>query len=168
MSDLRDQLRKAGLVSDKQVRRAKHEERVHASQVGHEGLEAERRAEEARLRAEAEERRRADKARAEEQKRRQEETEAHDRLAALIRGGWIREATAGSRRFFFETRTGRITFLDLSDTAVRRLSMGRAAIVETCGIVRGEFCVVTDKAATGIRQAQPEIIRLWGSASEGA
>jgi uncharacterized protein YaiL (DUF2058 family) len=165
MSDLRDQLRKAGLVSDKQVRRAKHEERVHATQVGHEGIEAEKRAAEERLRAEAEERRQADKARAEEQKRRQAEAEERERLATLIRGGWIREATAGSRRFFFETRTGRITFLDLADSSARRLASGRAAIVESCGFVRGEFCVVTDKAAAGIRQAHPEIIRVW---SEGA
>jgi uncharacterized protein YaiL (DUF2058 family) len=161
MSDLRDQLRKAGLVSDKQVRRAKHEERVHAKQVGHDGVEAERRAEEERLLAEAEERRKADKARAEAQKKLQEEAEARDRLSNLIRAGWIREATAGSRRIFFETRTGRISFLDLSDSAVRRLSTGRAAIIETCGLVRGEFCVVTDRAAEGIRASQPEIIRLW-------
>ncbi len=166
MSDLRDQLRKAGLVSDKQVRRAKHEERLHASEVGHKGIEAERLAEEERLRAEAEERRKADKARAEELKRRQAESEAHDRLAATIRGGWIREATAGSRRIFFETRTGRITFLDLSDSAVRWLSSGRAAIVETCGFVRGEFCVVTDRSAATIRQDRPEIIRLWGDRAE--
>lgn len=161
MSDLRDQLRKAGLVSDKQVRRAKHEERVHAKQVGHDGVEAERQAEEERLRTEAEARRKADKARAEEQKKQQQEADARERLASLIRGGWIREATAGSRRIFFETRTGRITFLDLSDSAVRNLSRGRAAIIETGGLVRGEFCVVTDRAAEGIRQSQPEIIRLW-------
>jgi uncharacterized protein len=166
MSDLRDQLRKAGLVNDKQVRRAKHEERVHASQVGHEGIEAEKRAEEERLRAEAEARRRADKARAEEQKRQQAEAEARERLATLIRGGWIREATAGSRRFYFETRSGRISFLDLADSAIRRLSMGRAAIIESCGLVRGEFCVVTDKAAAGIRQTRPEIIRVWNEGTD--
>jgi len=161
MSDLRDQLRKAGLVSDKELRQAKHRERVHASEVGPKGLQEERDAEEQRLRAELEARRKVDKARADEQKRRQAEAESRDHLASLIRGGWIREATAGSRRFFFETRTGRISFLDLSDTAARRLAMGRAAIVETCGFVRGEFCVVTDKAAAAIRQLRPEILRLW-------
>jgi len=166
MSDLRDQLRKAGLITDKQVRRAKHEDRIHASQVGHEGIEAERRAEEDRLRAEEEARRRADKVRADDERRRKAEAEQQDRLTNLIRGGWVREATAGSRRFFFETRTGRVTFLDLSDSAMRSLSLGRAAIIETCGLVRGEFCVVTDRAAAGIRASDPQIIRFWCERSE--
>lgn len=161
MSDLRDQLRKAGLISDKQVRQAKHQERVHATEVGHKGIEAERHAEEERLRVEAEARRVADKARAEELKREQAEAAEKERLAVQIRGGWIREATAGSRRFFFETPAGRVTFLDLSDSAARRLTTGRAAIIETRGLVRGEFCVVTGQAAATLEKVDPGIIRFW-------
>jgi hypothetical protein len=158
MSDLREQLRKAGLASDAQIRQAKHQERLHATEVGRKGLEAERLAEEERLRAEVKARKAADRIREEERKRREQEEEARERLSVLIRGGWMREATAGSRRFFFEAPSGRISFLDLSDVAVRRLMSGTAAIIETLGLVRGEHCVVGDRAATEIAQLRPEIV----------
>jgi uncharacterized protein YaiL (DUF2058 family) len=167
MSDLRKQLRKAGLVTDKQLRQAKHKDRVHASEVGHEGIAAEKKAEEERLRAEREERKRADRKREEERKRQEKEAAASQRLARVIQRGWIREATAGSRRFFFETPSGRISFLDLSDVAARRVSSGSAAIVETAGTVRGEFCVVGVRAAQEIGELRPELIRVFNRDGSG-
>lgn len=158
MSDLREQLRKAGLASAAQVRQAKHQERLHAAEVGRKGLEAERLAEEARLREETKARKAADRAREEERKRCERDAEIRDRLAQLIRGGCMREATAGSRRFFFATPSGRISYLDLSDVAVRRLISGSAAIIETMGHVRGDYCVVGDRAASELAQLRPEII----------
>jgi hypothetical protein len=161
MADFRDQLKKAGLLSEKQARQAKHQERLHAAQVGHSGIEAERRAAEEKDLAEAAARKEADRKRAEEQRQQEREAAAAQRLGQLIRGGWIREATAGSRRFFFITRSGRIGFLDLSDIAARRLAMGAAAIVETQGLVRGEYCVVSERAATELAHLQPEMVRFF-------
>lgn len=161
MSDLRKQLRKAGLVSKKQLRQAKHQERVHASEVGREGLVAEREEKEKRLRAEEEARRRSQRKQQEERKRAEAEKGAASRLERVIQSGWIREATAGSRRFFIQTASGRITYLDLSDTAARRVTDGSAAIIETEGVVRGEFCVVVARAAEEIRQLRPELIQFW-------
>ncbi len=161
MGDIREQLRKAGLISEKQLRQAKHQERVHASEVGHKGLEAERRAEEERQRADAAARKEADRKRAEEQRRTEREHAAEQRIALLVRGGWIRDATAGSRRFFFVARTGRISFLDLSDAAARKLATGSAAVIETSGHVRGDHGVVTDRAAAEIAEADPQMIRFW-------
>ena len=43
MSDMREAMRKAGLVTDKQVRQAKHKDRVHRKEVGPDGLKRERR-----------------------------------------------------------------------------------------------------------------------------
>ena len=98
MSDLRKQLRKAGLVTDKQLRQAKHKARVHASEVGREGITAEKRAEEERLRAEQEERKRAGRERQEERKLRKQETTAGQRLTHVIQSGWIREGAAFSSK----------------------------------------------------------------------
>lgn len=161
MSDIREQLRKAGLVSSKQVRRAKHEERLHAAEVGREGLAAERAEEETRRREEAEARRRANRAREEVARKRAEEEARIHRLGQSIRGGWIRDATAGARRFFFVTSSGRISFIDLSDMAARRVVTGGAAIAQTHGHVRGEFCVVTDRAAAEIEKLGPGTILFW-------
>jgi len=135
--------------------------------VGHAGLEAERRADEERLRAEAEARKRGDRERAEERRLKEREAAGSARLAQLIRGGWIREATAGSRRFFFVAKGERISYLDLSDVAARLLSLGAAAIVETRGFVRGEHCVVSDRAASEISQLHPELIRFWNRGGGG-
>jgi uncharacterized protein len=161
MADIRDQLKKAGLLSEKQARQAKHQERLHATEVGFKGLQAEREAEEARQRAEAAARKEADRKLVEEKKQREQEEALTQQFARSLRGGWIRDATAGSRRFFFPARTGRISFLDLSDTAARQLAIGAAAIVETRGLVRGDYCVVHDRAAAEIARAEPETIRFW-------
>lgn len=167
MADIRDQLKKAGLLTEKQVRQAKHQERLHAAEVGFAGLEAERRAAEQKELAEVAARREADRRRAEEERRRERESAASQRLAQLVRGGWIREATAGSHRFFFVSRSGRISFLDLSDMAARRLAIGAAAIVETQGFVRGEHCVVNDRVASELSQLQPEMVRFYNREAGG-
>ncbi len=167
MADIRDQLKKAGLLSEKQARQAKHQERLHATAVGHSGLEAERRAEEERALAEAAARKEADRRRAEEERRREREEAASMRLGQLIRGGWIRDATAGARRFFFAADGGRIHFLDLSDIAARKLATGAAAIVETKGLVRGEYCVINERAAVEISRLHPEIVRFFSRVTKG-
>jgi uncharacterized protein YaiL (DUF2058 family) len=161
MGDLREQLRKAGLVSDKQLRQAKHEERVHATEVGHAGLEAERQAREAREREAAEARRKASREHEEALRRERAEAAARDRIRPLILAGHIGEATGGGRRFFFETRAGQIHFLDLSDVAARRLSTGGAAIVETLGVVRGDYCLVDAGTATQLASLAPESLCFW-------
>src|SRR5215831_18163527 len=44
MGDLRDALKKAGLIDEKADKRLKHEERVQRKELGREGLEAQKRA----------------------------------------------------------------------------------------------------------------------------
>jgi hypothetical protein len=160
MSDLRDELRKAGLISDKQARQAKHKERMHATEVGHDGLTEEKRREQEQRRSERQAQREADRRR--EKERAKKKNGAPDqKLQQVIRSGWIRDATIGSRRFFFTTRTSKITYLDLSEPAARRLIAGKAAIVETEGATHGRFCVVTDSAATVIRQLSGLLVRFY-------
>jgi uncharacterized protein YaiL (DUF2058 family) len=161
MSDLRDQLRKAGLISDKQARQAKHKERVHADEVGREGLAEEKRREQEQRRGERQEKKQADRRREKDRLHKQRSETSDQRIQQVIRSGWIRDATIGSRRFFFPTRTGRITYLDLSEPATRKLLTGKAAIVETMGSVYGAFCVVSDKDATLIKQLDRDLIRFW-------
>jgi uncharacterized protein YaiL (DUF2058 family) len=166
VSDLREQLLKAGLVSGKQVRQAKHEERVHRKEVGREGIEAERAAADQAFLARQEERRLRDHEREEARRRSQAAEERVLALQSRIRAGWIREATAGSKRFFFVVDGGRITYLDLSDDAVRRLQFGRAAVVDGHGVARGECCLVDAATALSISHDHPELIRFWNRAAE--
>jgi uncharacterized protein YaiL (DUF2058 family) len=161
MSDLREQLQKAGLVSAKQVRQAKHQDRLHRAEVGHEGLEAEKAEREQAHRRELEERRRRDQEREEAHRKEQAVREQVSLLQNRIRAGWIREATGGARRFFFVAEGGRITYLDLTDQAVRRLQSGSAAVIESRGAVRGEFCVIDGGTASSLVRDHAGILRLW-------
>jgi uncharacterized protein YaiL (DUF2058 family) len=160
MGDLREQLRKAGLVSEKELRRAKHQERVHATEVGRAGLEAQRRDAEDRARREAEAQREADRRREEERRRIREEDAARSRVEKLIRGS-VLTGTSGSRRFFFETPEGRIRFLDVSDLAARRLATGSAAIVEAHGTARDEYCLIDARSASELASIAPRNLCFW-------
>lgn len=161
MADLRDQLRKAGLISEKQLRQAKHKERVHAKETGHDGLAEERRKEEARLKSEREHRKREDRLREKERLEKQKDASSVNRLAQLIQSGTIRDAGIGTRRFFFPTKSGRITYLDLSETATRMLVCGKAAIVEAEGPPPARFCVLTERAASEIKEIDADRLLFW-------
>jgi len=166
VSNLRDQLLKAGLVSAKQARQAVHQERVHRKEAGQEGLEAERRErEEAQLR-ELEEKKARDRAAEEARRAALAEESRKTAVAARILNGWIKDATAGDRRFFFVTDGDRITYLDLNERAMRRLQNGNAAIVDTLGLVRGSYCVVDQGAAEALARDHREIIRYWSTGAQ--
>ncbi len=168
MSDIREQLAKAGLVSNKQVRQAKHQDRVHRKEVGVDGLAEERAGAERAFREQQEEKRQRDRAREEEHRRQQAARQREEALRARIRGAWLRDATSGGRRFYFIVAGGRITYLDLSDGAVRRLLGGTAAIVDSCGAVRGEFCVIDGNGAQVLAREHGEVIRFWNRSGERA
>ncbi len=161
MGDIREQLLKAGLVSKKKARQAAHQERIHRKEVGHDGIAAEKEAQDRTFREEQEQRRRLDQER--EHARRTEAAIREKELLKerMIRTGWIRDACGGNRRYFFTVDGDRITYLDLNDQAVRRLNSGNAAVVRTGGLVRGEFCLVDSNCAASLAREFPEIICLW-------
>lgn len=161
MSNLRDQLLKAGLVSSKKARQAAHEERVHRKEAGKEGLEEERAAHEAELAAADEAKRLMDREREETRRLRAEEEARANALVQRLASGRLRDALGGNRRWYFVTDTGRITFLDLNDDAMRKLQQGAAAIVATEGVVRGEFCLVDTVTAGYLSKERPDVIRYW-------
>lgn len=161
MGDMREQLLKAGLVSKKRARQAAHQERLHRTEVGHDGIAAEKEERDRRFLEEQEQKRRLDQER--ERLRREEaaQVEKDRTLARAIRTGWIRDAGGGNRRYYFEAGGGRITYLDLSDQAVRRLNSGTAAVVRTCGAVRGEFCLVDANCASSLVRDFRDAVCLW-------
>jgi len=167
MSDMRDALRKAGLVSDRDLRQASHQERVRRKELGEDGLESERRRREEESRREEAERRAADRERERDRSReqglrRQPPTAASRKpLAELLRGGGLLPREAGPRRFYFETREGEIRFLDVSDGLARRLTQGDAAIVDTRGILSGDFGAVAKDTAREVLGLAPERVLFW-------
>lgn len=161
MADMRDALKKAGLVSEKQARQARHEQRLHRKEVGDEGLSAEQRRKDEEFAREREAKRERD--RAIEEKRAVEAKVASGRvdLIRLIQNGVVGGAIGGPKQYFFTLPGGRITFLELTDTGFKRLIGGSAAIVDTLGAVRGSYCIVDTATAAALQRERPEAIRDW-------
>ncbi len=160
-TSLKDQLLKAGLVSEQDLKRVEHEERVKTKQVGRDKRQAERdaRREEARRQSEArsqEDRRRAqaDQAsQAERERARQQAQRQQSAVAAAYRDGAVAN-WEGQRRYHFAAN-GRIEWLMVGEETARKLEAGQLAIV------RGErnrarFTLLTAGAARRLARAAPE------------
>lgn len=161
MGNLRDELLKKGLASKKRARAVAHEEKARHKKLGPEAVEAERRAREEAARREAEAQRAADREREEEARRDHERELEEDRIPSLIRAGLLRDESGGNRRFYFITRENTVSFLDVSDQAVRSLADGRIAIVESGGLARHDFCLVAGEQAAEIAKLDQDRVRFW-------
>ena len=130
MGDLRDQLKKAKLLSKKDAKRIAHEERVHRSEVGGAaGIEKERAEHEAALRSRQDERRAQDRV---TQAGVQAERDAGAERAAceqLLRREVQRPGRKGATRWYFRLIDGRLPFLELP-------------LIERMQIADGSMCVV--------------------------
>ena len=163
MSDLRDAMKKAGVVSEKQVRQAKHGDRVHHTEVGAKGVAAEREQRDAAFAAEQARHRREDAER-ETALRAQQETEGqHGRLKQLVRANDLSVQEAGPRRFYFALPSAEVAFVDVSDAMARRLAQGDVAIVDGAGLLERDFGLVTGKIAREIEGIDRSRILIWNA-----
>jgi uncharacterized protein YaiL (DUF2058 family) len=161
MADMKDALRKAGLVSQRQVRQAEHAGRVHRTDVGAEGLAAEQERRESEQQAELEHKKSSDQAREHELQVQREQEARHARVEALLREGNLMAREGGPKRFYFTHPTGQIYFLDVSPGLARRLQMGDAAIVDAAGVLSSDFIAVPGKTAHELRLVERERILHW-------
>jgi uncharacterized protein YaiL (DUF2058 family) len=158
MSDsLRDQLLKAGLISEKQARQAAHTQRVDRKQQGRQGVEAEREQRKQQVEAERQAKREADKAREAARRDRVLDRETENRLRQIVASGRI-DKTRGPRRFYFLTRDDRLPSVEVSDELAARLERGGAAIVES---PEGELTIVDGDAARRVAELDPAWLRVW-------
>jgi hypothetical protein len=78
----------------------------------------------------------------------------------IIRRGLVVPAS-GNRRFHFVDRSGRIPFLELGEETIRGLVSGALAIAEARGASGDEFVVVTADAARALERLDSNLIRFW-------
>ncbi|MEZ4648414.1 MAG: DUF2058 family protein [Candidatus Eisenbacteria bacterium] len=161
MADMRDALRKAGLISEKQARQSTHQKRLHRKEVGDEGLAEEQRHKDDEFRQEQEAKRAKD--RALEERKAEEAREAVGKvdLVGLIRDGIVSGAMPGPKQYFFTLPGGQITFIEVNDNGGRRIASGSAAIVRSRGAVRGDYCVVDTKTAEILTKEAPDLVVEW-------
>jgi uncharacterized protein YaiL (DUF2058 family) len=127
MGDLRDALKKAGLIDDKAEKRLKHEERVQRKELGRDGLEAQHAKDEAERRARDEQKRGDTKVAQQRLDQERQRAERWKRLLANLESEAIRGG-AGPRRFHFRDADGHLPYLMVDDEIGRRLEAGELAI----------------------------------------
>lgn len=124
---LRDQFKKANLISDKDARRLAHESRVERSTKGRETLEqeqAERQRELERLQGQDRERVRLQTERLEQEKKQRDELAAVDLLLQEAK-----KPGPGTVKFYFATRDGFLPWLELSPREAQELRSGALCVV---------------------------------------
>lgn len=129
MGDLRDALRKANVLSKKEARRLAHEERVHRSKVGREGVEQEQEQRQQELAALRDEQRQQGLKAQEELRARQQAAAELAACRDLLRKEVV---PAGSP-------SGQPFFVQLADGTLPRLGLGP---VERANLLAGALCLV--------------------------
>lgn len=161
MADMRDAMKKAGLVSEKDLRQSKHKQRVKRKKLGEEGLAEERRKKDQAIQEEMARKRATDQKLERERESEREVTTEQTKLTSLLREGNLLAREGGPRRFYFECPGGQICFLDVSPNLSRQLAQGEAAIIDCQGVLKGDFIAVPGKVAHELKHLAADRILSW-------
>ena len=154
--NLRDQLKKANLLSDKKARQLAHEQRVERKAKGREQLEQEAKAradEVQRLRDQEREQTRREQQRLENERRQREEQAAVD---ALLRAA--KKPGPGAVKFYFATADGALPWLELSPREAQELRAGQLCVVRSGPAGTHTYGLVPIDAGRRVHKTRPEAL----------
>ena len=163
MGDLRDQLKKAKLLSKKDAKRLAHEQRVERKEKGRDGLEQEQKQRQQELQQARDAERKADRER--EAKRAEQREHRAERAAVddlLAHKAWV--PGPGTVRWFFEADGGAVPFLECSAQELRRLQAGELAVVRIGRPGTHVYRLLTVDDARRVRTARPDAM-AWAPRS---
>lgn len=161
MGNLRDELIKKGLATEKQAQQVAHQEKARKNRVGDKGVAQEKAQREAQRHERDEARRALDRERERGRQAQQSTREAHLQLIQLIKDNALTAGIAGARRFFFKSRKNKLPFLELSEETSLQLEQGLAAIVEIPDSNPHKFVVVSADTARRVADRSRDWIRFW-------
>jgi len=153
---LRDQFKKANLLSDKEAKRLAHEARVERSEKGRESLEqdaAQRHKELEQLAARDRERVRQQTERAEVERKRAEERAAVHALLADAK-----KPAGGMVKFYFEAIDGSLPWLELSPREAQELRAGAVCVVRTGPPATHTYRLLPLESTKRVARMMPEVI----------
>ena len=156
MNDIRDALRKAGLVDKKDEKRYRHEEKVRKKQLGREGREAERQQQDEEAAGRRQEEKARIKAAQKEHDREQKLRAREHKVFADLKAQALR-APGGPRRFHYRDQNRYLPYLAVSPEVSHRLEAGEYALVESPEGA-GKVLVVPRELAGEVRQLRPELV----------
>jgi uncharacterized protein YaiL (DUF2058 family) len=161
MGSLRDQFKKARLLSDKDAKRLAHEERIDRKEKGRDGLEQERAEREAELARRREEDRGRDR-------QRQAAIDAERQVAAeraaceAILGTEVRPVSRGNMPWHFELPDGRLPMLRLNEVERHQLQGGQVCLVRRRGAEAHVYGLLATAHARRVARHFPERI-VWSA-----
>lgn len=156
--NLRDQLKNAKLLSDKDARRLAHEARVERTEKGRETIEQEaasRQREVQELAARDRERTRREQEQAEQEKKQREELLA---VQALLQAA--KKAGPGTVKFYFEAGDGSLPWLELSPREAQELRAGQLCVVRSGPTGTHTYRLLGLDATKRVARVRPEVVAL--------
>lgn len=160
MSNLRDQLQKANLLSKKDAKRLAHEERIHRTEVGRDGLEQEQRARQEeidRLQAAERNERRTQQAQTDAERRLAEERAACEQILAQD----VTRPGHGRMRFFFQTAEGYLPWLEFGEIDFKRMLSSEFAVVRLGEPQTHDYGLLALASAKRVARIFPDRIAWW-------
>lgn len=154
---LRDQFKKANLLSDKDARRLAHEARVERTDKGSAGLEQEQQQRQQELqRLQASERGRTVK----EQQQLEAQRKAREEAAAVdaILQTESRRPGTGPAKFYFELEDGSLPWLELSPRDAQQVGSGMLCIVRRGPPGTHDYRLLPTELARRVAKVQPQAI----------
>ncbi|MCA8975705.1 MAG: DUF2058 family protein [Planctomycetes bacterium] len=154
--NLRDQFKKAKLLSDKDARRLAHEARVERTEKGREGLEQE--AKQRQQEIEALQAREREKVRREQDQRESERRLRAEVAAARALLAAARKPGPGAVKFYFETGDGALPWLELSPREAQELRAGALCVVRSGPPVTHTYRLLSLDDGRRVARSIPEAI----------
>src|SRR5688572_18785714 len=153
---LRDQLKKANLLSDKDHKRLAHEARVERKEKGREQLEGEEKARQQELEAlsaRERERTRTEQEAAERQRKQREELAA---IAALL--AEAKKPGPGAVKFYFEADDGSLPWLELAPREAQEVRAGQLCVVRSGPAGTHTYRLLPLEACKRVARVRPEVV----------
>jgi uncharacterized protein YaiL (DUF2058 family) len=155
---LRDQFKKANLLSDKEARRLAHEARVERTEKGREVLDAEAGAhkrELEQLQARERERTRREQEQLEAERKQREELQAVQMLLAEAK-----KPGPGAVKFYFEAGDGTLPWLEVSPREAQEVRAGALCVVRGGAPGTHTYRLLPLEATKRVGRVMPEVVVL--------
>ncbi len=153
---LRDQFKKANLISDKDARRLAHESRVERTEKGQPALDQEsaaRQRELEQLQARERERIRREQERIEVERRQRDEVLA---VRALL--GDAKKPGPGTVKFYFEANDGTLPWLELAPREAQEVRAGALCVVRSGPPATHTYRLLSLEATKRVAKVLPEVV----------
>jgi len=154
--NMRDQLKKAKLLSDKKAKQLAHEQRVERKEKGREKLEEEasaRQREVEQMRQEERENTRRDQAELERQRKQQEEQKAIDVVLASAK-----KPGPGQVTFYFQASDGSLPWLELSPREAQEVTAGQLCVMRMGAVGTHVYRLLPVDLARRVAKARPDAL----------